>query len=254
MLRRILIWGGRIFLALLLVISVWLVDFYLDISRGLPDVSAQTSIWAGCPPPPAHLHEFTPLASMPPAFVQAYLANNDPGYLDRAPVSVFGELRKMVAGQTPHAGSGVSELYARQLLQCGGGGYSKNWRFRLALLTYRVERNVPKANVLEVLLNALQFGRGRYGAAAAAKAYFHRPINELSLAELAFLAGAEAKPSTYASLSGKSRIIADRNKILKRMAKLGHISKAQEEEAIQQQLTALPSAPSPAEIGGPASR
>jgi len=103
-------------------------------------------------------------------------------------------------------------------------------------LAIKLEHNLSKNEILEMYLNQVYFGRGAYGVQQAARIYFSKNAYELTLAESAMLAGLIKSPSYYSPIKNYDRAIKRRNLVLKRMLKLGYISKEEYEQAISEPL------------------
>ena len=89
--------------------------------------------------------------------------------------------------------SPISDAYVRQLLFCLNlnklAGNPAHWHYKAGWLRYRIERDLPRRSILETVMNTAYLGSRAYGMPAAALRYFQRPLTELNIGELAFLAG-----------------------------------------------------------------
>jgi penicillin-binding protein 1A len=172
---------------------------------------------------------------MPENAVNAFLASSDPDFFYRPALSWLTEIIRALRGKGPlrrrHAT--LATTYARELLGCHAAGPHANWHFKFALVNYRVARDLPKRNILETVINTLYFGRGSYGIAAGAETYFHKPLEALSVAEMAFLVQVVWEPSFYeGNLERKEkRILERRNQVLERMVRMGAMGPQQAEAA-----------------------
>ena len=70
-------------------------------------------------------------------------------------------------------------------------------KIKEAILAFRIEQAYPKDRILELYLNEIFFGLGAYGVAGAALTYFDKSVNELTVAEAAYLAALPKGPSNY---------------------------------------------------------
>lgn len=117
------------------------------------------------------------------------------------------------------------------------------------ILTFNLEYHFSKNEIFEMYLNQAYFGHGAYGIQQAAKIYFSKNVNELSLSEAALLAGLIRYPSYYSPFKNYERAIKRRNVVLKRMLKLNYISQQMYEEALNEPLvvehTSIPSKTAP---------
>jgi penicillin-binding protein 1A len=97
-------------------------------------------------------------------------------------------------------------------------------KFNEILLALQIERELSKDRILELYLNKIYLGNRAYGIAAAAQVYYNKPVAELSLAQMAMLAGLPKAPSAYNPLANPERAKIRRDWILGRMAELGYIT------------------------------
>jgi len=96
------------------------------------------------------------------------------------------------------------------------------------ILALQLEHNFSKQEILEMYLNQVYFGHGAYGVWQAARIYFSKTPEELTLAESALLAGMIRYPSYYSPFSNPARTIRRRSIVLNRMRRLGFISHNEE--------------------------
>ncbi len=99
-------------------------------------------------------------------------------------------------------------------------------KIKEALLAIRLERELSKEEILERYLNAIFFGHGYYGIKTAARGYFHKDLDELSLKEIAILVGLPKAPSAYDPTRHYANSMARANRVLERMKSLGWIDEA----------------------------
>jgi len=90
-------------------------------------------------------------------------------------------------------------------------------KFREWIIARRLEVELPKARILELYLNVIEWGDGIYGAEAAARAYFHESASELSPDQAALLAGAIINPRLYSPAHPNARLLRRQQLILRRM-------------------------------------
>jgi len=104
-------------------------------------------------------------------------------------------------------------------------------KIREAILATRIEKNFSKDEILEIYLNQIYYGHSAYGVEAAALVYFGRHINELTLPEIAMIAGLPRAPKLYSPYFSPDRAKNRRNHILRRMESLGYITHEEAENA-----------------------
>ena len=99
------------------------------------------------------------------------------------------------------------------------------------MLALEIERKYSKKEILEMYMNQIYFGQGAYGIQTAAKTYFGKDVNELSLAQCAMLAGLPNSPNYYSPFN-KLEIAKERQSVvIDQMVKYGYISQADGEKA-----------------------
>jgi penicillin-binding protein 1A len=104
-------------------------------------------------------------------------------------------------------------------------------KLKEAILSIRIERAFTKEQILELYLNEICLGAGAYGVAAAAQTYWDESLNELSVADCAYLATLPKAPSNYNPFRFPERAIARRNWVIDRMVENGFVTKEDGEEA-----------------------
>ncbi|MBI3583229.1 MAG: PBP1A family penicillin-binding protein [Nitrospinae bacterium] len=104
-------------------------------------------------------------------------------------------------------------------------------KIREAILAVRIEKNFSKDEILEIYLNQIYYGHSAYGVEAAALVYFGRHVNELTLPEIAMIAGLPRAPKLYSPYFSPERAKNRRNHILRRMESLGYITHEDAENA-----------------------
>ena len=97
----------------------------------------------------------------------------------------------------------------------------------------KIEQNLSKEEILSLYVNKIFLGKNAYGIAAAAKIYYNKSINELSIAQMAMIAGLPKAPSKYNPVVNPERALERRNWILGRMLQLGYISQAEYQKQLQ---------------------
>lgn len=106
------------------------------------------------------------------------------------------------------------------------------------LLAFKIEQELSKEQILELYLNKIYLGQGSYGVGAAAKIYYGRHPNDLTLAETATIAGLPKSPSTANPVANPERSLQRRAYVLRRMFEIGYISAEELAEASTQTITA----------------
>ncbi|RFF28523.1 penicillin-binding protein 1A [Wenzhouxiangella sp. 15181] len=172
----------------------------------------------------------------------AFLSAEDDRFYQHPGVDWRGTLRavwlyslSMGQGRVP-GGSTVTQQVARRFFL--STDYSVTRKLREMLLAFKVESELSKDEILELYLNKEFLGHRAYGVAAAAQVYYGKTLDELTLAEMAMIAGLPKAPSRDNPISGPQQAMGRRNWILGRMLELGHISETEHAEAVAQPNTA----------------
>lgn len=148
----------------------------------------------------------------------------DPGSLLRA----AGQLIK--SGRIQTGGSTITMQVAKNFFLTSERSFSR--KANEILLALQIERELSKNEILELYINKIYLGNRAYGIEAAANVYYGKSIKELSLAQMAMLAGLPKAPSRYNPIANPARSMERRDWILGRMLKLGHIDQQRYDEAI----------------------
>jgi penicillin-binding protein 1A len=168
----------------------------------------------------------------PPKLIDAFLSAEDKTFFSHhgidypGLVGAIGDyLRKAGTGERAHGGSTITQQVAKNLLV--GNEYSISRKIKEAILARRIENVLTKQQILELYLNQIFLGRNAYGVEAAARAYFDKDVNQLTLPEAAYLAILPKGPSNYDPNAHPERALERRNWVLGEMAKNGFITAEQ---------------------------
>ncbi|HEX9093648.1 MAG TPA: PBP1A family penicillin-binding protein [Coriobacteriia bacterium] len=240
-----------------LLVGMLALSLYLwDLSRSLPDLetapqalnAARTSIvYAADGTVVAEWHgeqdrKLVPLASMPKTIRDAVVAAEDPRFFEHDGIDT-GAVWGALSGADPAGASRSTitlQLVRLLFADAGAGGVTR--KVQQALLAYQLEAKVSKERVLEAYLNLVYFGNGRYGVESAARGYFGKSAQELTLSEAAALAGVIRSPSKFAPTADLPAARTRRDAVLTRMRDLGLISSEQEVASHKEPLTLVPPA------------
>ncbi len=164
---------------------------------------------------------------------QAFIAAEDDRFYQHHGVDYLGVMRALVvnllAGDRAQGASTITQQAARNMFLT----LDKTWRRKLAefFVTYRMEHEFTKPQILSLYLNVIFLGQRSYGVAAAAEAYFGKTLDQLDVAEAATLAGLPQAPSRYNPLTSPELAAARRGYVLRRMRELGFIDAAAADRA-----------------------
>jgi len=180
------------------------------------------------------------IGDVPQDVVHAFLAAEDDRFFDHPGVDYQGLLRAVFAflstGEKKQGGSTITMQVARNFFLTSEKTLLR--KVREILLAVKIESTLPKQQILELYLNKIYFGHHAYGIVAAAQIYYGKNIGELTLSEIAMIAGLPKAPSRFNPIVDPERAMARRNYVLQRMLKLGYIDDAQYQEAFNQPSTA----------------
>jgi len=172
------------------------------------------------------------LSEIPKLMQQAFLSAEDDRFFEHPGVDYQGILRAalnlVMTGQRGQGGSTITMQLARNFYLSSEKTYLR--KLNEILLALKIESKLSKEKILELYLNKIYLGNRSYGVAAAAQIYYGVGLDELSLAQIAMIAGLPKAPSTYNPIVNPERATIRRDYVLSRMEYLGFISAAQLEE------------------------
>jgi penicillin-binding protein 1A len=178
---------------------------------------------------------YVPYDQIPPRLVDAFLAAEDKSFFKHHGVDVQGMGRAMIRnvlnllrGKRLEGGSTITQQVAKNVLL--GNEATMGRKLKEAILARKLEQTLTKEQILELYLNEIWLGYRSFGVAAAAYNYFGKPLNELTLDEMAYLAALPKGPDNYHPIRRKGQAIGRRNWILGQMLEAGWINRA---EAVQ---------------------
>lgn len=176
----------------------------------------------------------------PQYLVDAILSAEDDGFYKHKGVDIKGLIRAAselaLSGSIQSGGSTITMQVARNFFLSRSQTFSR--KFNEILLAIKIEQELSKEEILELYLNKIYLGNRAYGVKAAAQVYYGKPISELSLAQLAMIAGLPKAPSTYNPIVNPRRATIRRDWILGRMLSLGKISAQEHQQATESPVTA----------------
>lgn len=178
--------------------------------------------------------------NIPPAFIDALLSAEDAQFYSHNGVSIKGLMRAssqlLISGDIQGGGSTITMQVARNFFLSRRQEFKR--KFNEILLALRIERELSKQQILELYVNVIFLGNRAYGIEAAANVYYGKTLHELTLPQMAMIAGLPKAPSTMNPLANPGRALERRNWILARMYELGKIDENEYHTAINTALTA----------------
>ncbi|MEJ7139038.1 penicillin-binding protein 1A [Amphibiibacter pelophylacis] len=180
---------------------------------------------------------FVPINEIPKVMQEAVLAIEDARFYEHGGVDFIGIARALADDLGQSSGQGASTI-TMQLARNFYLSTEKTYTRKLyeALLARKIEQRFSKQQILELYMNQIYLGQRAYGFGAAAEAYFGKPLQKITLAEAAMLAGLPKAPSAYNPIVNEKRALLRQRYILQRMAELGLISSTEREQALAQKL------------------
>ncbi len=180
---------------------------------------------------------YVPLKDVPPNLMNAFIAAEDKNFWNHSGIDLVGIMRAFVTnikskllGRGRMVGaSTITQQVAKNFFLSSEQSLTR--KIKEIILALKMERAFSKRHILTLYFNQIFLGFRSYGVAAAALNYFNKSLDELTLAECAFLAGLPKAPSTYNPITNKERAIVRRNYVLDRMKEDGYITKEESDSA-----------------------
>src|SRR5438105_11119336 len=229
---------------------------YLAFAKGLPSIDwarhyrppIVTTAWSG---DEQLIGEFynerrvvVPYERIPKRLKQAVIASEDKDFFEHGGVSLTGLLRGIWSTYVRHrrivGGSTLSQQTAKAIMSSVEGNKSvrvrSGWggirrKGREFILTRRLEKNFDKEHILWLYLNEVYLGHHSYGVQAAAENYFRKNVWELSLPEIALIAGLPQAPTEFSPFAHPDKARSRRSYVLRRMFEEGMITSDERKDA-----------------------
>jgi penicillin-binding protein 1A len=242
---KLALWAGAALAGLALGVATLIAGAYVFLEPSLPSVEAMRQIELQVPLRVysrdgrlmAQIGEQRRIPvtydEVPEMVRQAFVAAEDDQFFQHAGFDYPGIARSLLVNVVPgrrlQGASTITQQTARNLFLT----QDRTWRRKVQemFLTYRIEREFSKQEILGLYLNVISFGKRTYGVAAAADYYFGKDLGELTLAEAATLARVPQAPSRYNPISNPEAAAERRRYVLRRMREIGHIDAATEQRA-----------------------
>ncbi|MBF8778791.1 penicillin-binding protein 1A [Pseudomonas fulva] len=189
---------------------------------------------------------------IPPQFIQALLSAEDDNFLNHYGVDPGSLMRAatqlLKSGHIQTGGSTITMQVAKNFFLSSERSFSR--KTTEILLALQIERELTKDEILELYVNKIYLGNRAYGIEAAAQVYYGKSIRDVSLAQMAMIAGLPKAPSRFNPLANPIRAKERRDWILGRMYRLGKIDQASYQAALAEPLNASYHVPTP-EVNAP---
>ncbi|HXV24413.1 MAG TPA: penicillin-binding protein 1A [Alphaproteobacteria bacterium] len=175
---------------------------------------------------------FVPIGAIPQLVKDAFLSAEDKTFYSHPGIDFLGlahaiwtNLVNLGSDRRPVGASTITQQVAKNFLLTNEVSIAR--KVKEAILAFRIEETFSKDRILELYLNEIYLGGGSYGVAAAALDYFNKSMDELTIAEAAYLAALPKAPNTYHMLRNPEGARERRNWVISRMAEDGRITAEQ---------------------------
>lgn len=175
---------------------------------------------------------FVPFKAIPKQVVKAFLSAEDKAFYSHVGIDFKGVIRAVItniqrigSGQRLVGASTITQQVAKNFLLTNEVSFDR--KIKEAILAFRIERALSKDRILELYLNEIYLGQGSYGVAAAALNYFDRSLGDLSIPEVAYIAGLPKAPNNYHPTRRPDAAKARRDYVIGRMLEDGYITPEQ---------------------------
>jgi penicillin-binding protein 1A len=162
---------------------------------------------------------------MPGYLIEALVAIEDTRFFEHDGVNpdaiIRAAVRNFKAGKKVEGGSTITQQLVKKILLSSKKSYTR--KMKEAILSMKVENELTKEQILERYLNEISFGGGYFGVKTAAKGFFHKELEKLTLKEATLLIGLPNAPSYFNPVRHIDRALKRANTILTRMKKIGWI-------------------------------
>jgi penicillin-binding protein 1A len=188
---------------------------------------------------------YLPIQAIPKLVTNAFVAAEDKSFYEHGGLDFTGIARAVLSyaqnygsNRRPQGASTITQQVAKNFLL--SNELSMQRKVKEALLALRIERTYSKDKILELYLNEIYLGLGAYGVAAASLLYFDKSVNELTIAEAAYLAGLPKAPNNYHPFRQRERAIERRNYVIERLVEDHYITPEEGEKARKEPLNVTP--------------
>ncbi|RUY21041.1 penicillin-binding protein, partial [Mesorhizobium sp. M7A.F.Ca.US.001.04.2.1] len=188
---------------------------------------------------------YLPIQAIPDRVKAAFLSAEDKNFYNHPGIDVTGlgraiivNLQNFGSGRRQVGASTITQQVAKNFLLSSDQTYER--KIKEMILAFRIEQAYPKDRILELYLNEIFFGFGAYGVAGAALTYFDKSVNELSVAEAAYLASLPKGPNNYHPFKHADRAIERRNWVIDQMVENGYVTREEGNKAKAEPLGVTP--------------
>ena len=176
-----------------------------------------------------------PIDKIPKKLIEAFLATEDRKFYEHKGINYLAIARAVVEGfrgERIRGASTITQQLAKQLFLTPERTITR--KLREAVLAKQLEENLQKDEILYLYLNQIYFGSGAHGVAAAAETYFRKELQDLTLAEIAMIAGLPQRPTDWSPIANPKNAKRRQREVLHNMAEVGYITKEEAEAAAKE--------------------
>ncbi|MBL8582992.1 MAG: penicillin-binding protein 1A [Rhizobiaceae bacterium] len=188
---------------------------------------------------------YLPIQAVPDRVKAAFLSAEDKNFYQHPGIDVTGLGRAIItnfqnfgSGRRQVGASTITQQVAKNFLLTSDQTYER--KLKEMILAFRIEQTYSKDRILELYVNEIFFGLGAYGIAGAALTYFDKSVNELTVAEAAYLAALPKGPSNYHPFRHTERAVERRNWVIDQMVMNGYVNPEEGEKAKAEPLGVTP--------------
>ncbi|TIP38234.1 MAG: penicillin-binding protein, partial [Mesorhizobium sp.] len=188
---------------------------------------------------------YLPIQAIPDRVKAAFMSAEDKNFYNHPGIDVTGlgraiivNLQNLGSGRRQVGASTITQQVAKNFLLTSDQTYER--KIKEMILAFRIEQAYSKDRILELYLNEIFFGFGAYGVAGAALTYFDKSVNELTVAEAAYLASLPKGPNNYHPFKHADRAIERRNWVIDQMVENGYVTREEGAKAKAEPLGVTP--------------
>jgi len=246
---RLVKWVLGLVASIILIATIGFLAIYFYFARDLPNIETLedykppvisevfaadgtkiAEFWTEC-------RIFTPYDKIPKRVVQAFVDSEDARFFEHRGVDMRSIARAFIAnlraGEITQGGSTITQQITRSLVLSRERTITR--KVKEAILATRLERYLDKQQILTLYLNQIYLGNRSYGVTAAARNYFHKKLDELTLGQIAILAGLPTAPTTFSPINNQTEARRRQLHVLNRMVEEKHIKKVEAEAAAEEE-------------------
>ncbi len=178
------------------------------------------------------------IREVPDVLKSAILSAEDDSFYQHGGIDWTGVIRAALTNLVNFSKSQGASTITMQVARNFYLSSEKTWTRKLyeILLTFKIEANLTKDQILELYINQIYLGQRAYGFASAARIYYGKPLSEITTAEAAMLAGIPKAPSRYNPVVNPARAKLRQQYVLQRMRNLGYLTEAEYQAALDEKL------------------